>query len=390
VVHDLIAELTERAAGLDAADPLGHWRDAFFVPDPDLAYLDGNSLGMPPQRTLQRVDEVMRGEWGTDLISSWRARWLELPMRVGDRLAPLIGAEPGEVIVHDSTTINLYQLIRAGLKLRPDRRVIAVDPSDFPTDRYVVDAIARADGLEVRAGFDDLDDVAVVVRSMVDYRTAEITDVATEARRAREAGALVVWDLSHAAGLTHVGVHEVGIELAVGCTYKFLNGGPGAPAFTYVARHLVEQIDEPFHGWFAETDQFAMGPEFRPRADIGRMLVGTPGILGLVAADCGIAVSADAGIDAIRAKSIELGRFGIECCDALGLTSSTPRDDARRGGHVCVHHPDAERIVATMATDRNVLADFRKPDVVRLGCSPLTTRFVDVVRATAAVAELGA
>lgn len=383
----MISELEERAVELDAADPLARWRDEFFVPDPELAYLDGNSLGMPPRRTLDRVDEVMRGEWGTDLISSWRARWLELPTRVGDRLAPLIGAREGEVVVHDSTTINLYQLVRAGLQLRRDRRVIAIDPADFPTDRYVVDAIAGADGLEVRPGFDELDDVAVVVRSMVDYRSAEIVDVATEAARARAAGALVVWDLSHAAGVVPVDVHGNGIDLAVGCTYKFLNGGPGAPAFTYVAKQLIEEIDEPFHGWFANADQFVMGPEFRPRDDIGRMLVGTPGILGLAAAECGIAVSAEAGIDAIRAKSIELGRFGLECCDALGLETSTPRDDERRGGHLCVHRPDAERIVAAMAAERKVLADFRKPDVVRLGCSPLTTRFGDVVRATVAVAQ---
>ena len=377
----------ERAAALDAADPLAGWRDEFHIVDPDLAYLDGNSLGMPPKRTLQRVDQVMREEWAGGLIRSWAAHWLDLPTRVGDLLAPVIGAEPGEIAVHDSTSVDLYQLIRAALRLRPDRRVIAIDPADFPTDRYIVDAIAAADRYEVRAGFDRLDDVAVAVRSVVDYRTAEITDVAAEAARARDAGALVVWDLSHAAGLLPVRAHEVGIELAVGCTYKFLNGGPGAPAFTFVARHLIEQIDEPFHGWWANRDMFTMGPEFRARPDIGRVLIGTPGILSLVAAECGISVTAEAGIDAIRAKSIELGRFGIECCDSLGLSTSTPRDDARRGGHLCVHHPDAQAIVETMATERGVLADFREPDVVRLGCSPLTTRFADVARAAAAVVQ---
>ncbi len=199
---------------------------------------------------------------------------------------------------------------------------------------------------------------------------------------------MVVWDLSHAAGLHPVGLNTAGAQLAVGCTYKFLNGGPGAPAFTYVADDLITELDEPFHGWFAQTDQFAMGPTFQPRRDIGRILVGTPSMLGLVGAQCGIEVSAEAGIEAIRAKSIELGRFGLECCDALGLATTTPRDDHRRGGHLCINHPDAREVTTRLDTEHGVLADFREPDVIRLGCSPLTTRFTDVARATLAVAEL--
>jgi kynureninase len=381
-------DLRQRAAELDRDDPLAGWRDQFHIPNPTLAYLDGNSLGMPPRRTLERVDAVMRGDWATGLIRSW-GHWVDLPQRVGDRLAPLIGAGPGEVVVHDSTTVNLYQLVRAALRLRPDRSVICVDAGDFPTDRYVVDAIATADGLTVRSGFDRLDDVAVVVRSMIDYRSAEIVDLAAETERAHAAGALVVWDLSHAAGLHPVGLRSAGAQLAVGCTYKFLNGSPGAPAFTYVARELIEQIDEPFHGWFARADQFAMGATFDPRPDIGRMLAGTPGILGLVAAEAGIEVTAEAGIDAIRAKSIELGRFALECCDRLALESATPRDDDRRGGHVCVNHPDAQRITERLAGEHDVLADFREPDVIRLGLSPLTTRFGDVATAATAIASLG-
>lgn len=381
-------DLQRRADELDRDDPLGGWRDQFHIPNPTLAYLDGNSLGMPPRRTLERVDAVMRGDWATDLIRSWE-HWVDLPQRVGDRLAPLIGAGAGEVVVHDSTTVNLYQIIRAALRLRPDRSVLCVDPGDFPTDRYVVDAIATSDGLTVRPGFDRLEDVAVVVRSMIDYRSAEIVDLAAETGRARAAGALVVWDLSHAAGLHPVGLGAAGAQLAVGCTYKFLNGGPGAPAFTYVARELIAQIDEPFHGWFARAEQFGMGAGFEPRTDIGRMLAGTPGILGLVAAEAGIEVTAEAGIESIRAKSIELGRFALECCDRLGLVSATPRDDDRRGGHVCVNHPDARSITATLAADHDVLADFREPDVIRLGLSPLTTRFGDVAAAAAAIASLG-
>lgn len=386
---DATAHLLDRARELDQVDPLARMRDEFFVPDPRLSYLDGNSLGMPPRRTLERVDALMREQWGRDLIRSWD-HWVDLPRQVGDLLAPLVGARPGEVVVHDSTTVNLYQLVRAALRLRPGRHVIAVDPSDFPTDRYVVDAIARADGLHVRSGFDDLDDVAVVVRSMIDYRTAEITDLAIETARARDAGALVVWDLSHAAGLHPVGLQDAGAELAVGCTYKFLNGGPGSPAFSYVATELIDQVDEPFHGWFARADQFTMGPDFVPRDDVGRLLVGTPGILGLVGAQCGIEVTTEAGIAPIRAKSVELGRFGLECCDALGLVTSTPRDDDRRGGHVCVHHPAAEVVTRRLADERRVLADFREPDVIRLGCAPLTTRYVDVATAAIAIADLTA
>ncbi len=387
MTDDAIARLLREADDLDRDDPLRHWRDEFHVADPELAYLDGNSLGMPPKRTLTAVDAVMRDDWATGLISSW-GHWLDLPQRVGATLAPLIGARPGEVAVHDSTTVNLYQLIRAALRLRPDRSVIAIDAGDFPTDRYVVDAIAAADGSTVRRGFDDLSDVAVVVRSMIDYRSAEVVDLAAETARAHDAGALVVWDLSHAAGLHPVGLRAAGAQLAVGCTYKFLNGGPGAPAFTYVAQELINELDEPFHGWFAQRDQFEMGDEFSPRPDIGRVLAGTPGILGLVAAQAGIEVTAEAGIDAIRAKSIELGRFALACCDDLGLASSTPRDDERRGGHVCVNHPQARELTGALADQHRVLADFREPDVIRLGLSPLTTRFRDVARAVTAIAAM--
>lgn len=380
-------DLLQRAEELDAADPLARWRDEFHVADPELAYLDGNSLGMPPRRTFDAVATVMRDAWGRDLIRSWD-HWVDLPRQVGDLLAPLIGASPGEVIVHDSVTVDLYQLLRAALRLRPDRRVIAIDPGDFPTDRYVVDGIAAADGLEVRAGFDRLDDVAVAVRSMIDYRSAEVVDIVAEQARADAAGALVIWDLSHAAGVHPVGLGAAGAQLAVGCTYKFLNGGPGAPAFAYVASGLIERIANPIQGWWSQDDMFRMGPVYEPRPDIARLQLGTPSILALTAARCGIEVTAEAGIDAIRAKSVELGRFGIECCDALGLRTSTPRDDARRGGHLCVHEPDAKVLTRRLVDERDVLADFREPDVVRLGCSPLTTRFRDVARATVAVAEL--
>lgn len=380
-------DLLMRAAALDATDPLARWRDEFVVADPELAYLDGNSLGMPPRRTLERVATVMREAWGRDLIRSWD-HCADLPRQVGDQLAPVIGAGPGEVLVHDSVTVNLYQVVRAALALRPERSVIAIDPGDFPTDRYVVDGIARASGLTVRAGFEQLDDVAVAVRSMIDYRSAEIVDIAAETERAGAAGALVIWDLSHAAGVHPVGLRAAGAQLAVGCTYKFLNGGPGAPAFVYVASELIAQIDNPIQGWWSQHDMFRMGPDYEARPDIGRLQLGTPSIVALTGAQCGIEVTAEAGIDAIRTKSVELGRFGLLCCDTLDLATSTPRDDDRRGGHVCVHEPDAKALTARLVAERDVLADFREPDVVRLGCSPLTTRYTDVARAAIAIADL--
>jgi kynureninase len=382
----------KRALALDAIDPLAAWRDQFDLTalglaGRDLIYLDGNSLGRTPLRTIERLDAVVRGEWARDLIRSWD-HWLDLPQRVGDRLAPLIGAADGEVAVHDSTSVNLYQVVHGALAMRPDRAVIAIDAHDFPSDRYIVDGIAAATGRTVRHGFDRLDDVAVVVRSMVDYRTAEVVDIATETARATAAGALVIWDLSHAAGVLAVDLHGAGAQLAVGCTYKFLNGGPGAPAFTYVAHELQSLITQPIWGWFSQRDQFAMGPEYQPRPDIGRMLIGTPSILALAAADAGISVSSDAGIDAIAAKATALTGFGIDLCDQWGLSTCTPREASRRGGHISVVHPQARQLCRRLIDECGVIPDFREPDIVRLGMSPLTTRYVDVHDGITAIAEL--
>ncbi|MEX0848131.1 MAG: aminotransferase class V-fold PLP-dependent enzyme [Ilumatobacteraceae bacterium] len=378
--------IRDDALALDAADPLAHWRDEFVIVDPALIYLDGNSLGRTPKRTVERMRDVIEREWAGDLIRSW-SHWIDKPQRVGDMLAPLIGARPGEVAVHDSTTVNLYQLVHGACALRPDRGVLAIDEHDFPSDRYVVDGIAQATGRTVRHGFDQLDDVAVVVRSVVDYRTAEVVDVAAETARAHAAGALIIWDLSHAGGVLAIDLGAAGAQLAVGCTYKFLNGGPGSPAFTYVAADLQATITQPIWGWFSQSDQFAMGPDYLPRTDIGRMLIGTPSILALTGAECGIALTAEAGIDAIAAKSRALTGFAIELCDQLDLTTCTPRDAARRGGHISVVHPDARALTAQLV-EHGVIPDFREPDIVRLGMSPLTTRFVDVFDGLSTLATL--
>ena len=374
------------ATALDEADPLRRWRDEFVAPDPFLVYLDGNSLGRMPHRTMSRLLSVLNDEWMTGLVRSWD-HWIDLPMRVGDRLAPLIGASAGEVVVHDSTTVNLYQLVEAACALRPDRRVIAISSDDFPTDRYVVAGIAKAHGLQVRDDFDHLDDVAVMVRSVVDYRTSEVADVAGETARATASGAVALWDLSHAAGLLAIDLGALGVELAVGCTYKYLNGGPGAPAFSYVARHLQATLSQPIWGWFAQEKQFEMGQTFTPQPDIRRLLLGTPSVLALAAAEEGIAVTAEAGIEAIAAKARDLTGFGLDLCQQLGLKSSTPLDAGRRGGHIAVHHADAHRLVDELG-ERKVITDFRDPDIVRIGCSPLTTRFTDVYDGLTALATL--
>ena len=365
------------ADALDGDDPLATWREQFVVPD-GLVYLDGNSLGMAPRATLERLAAVASREWAEGLIRAWE-HWLDLPTVVGDRLAPVIGAAPGTVVVHDSTTVDLYQLVHAALALRPDRPVITLDQRDFPTDRYVVAGIARATGATVRSGLADLEGVGVVVRSLVDYRTAELADLAGETARARAAGAITVWDLSHAAGAVEVDVATAGVDLAVGCTYKFLNGGPGAPAWSYVAPDLQRTLDQPIWGWFAQRRQFEMGDPFDPQPDVRRLLIGTPPILALAAAEVGIGMVADAGMAAVAAKGRALTTLALECCAERGLESPTPGDPSRRGAHVAVRvgGGHAQEVHAEL-TRRGVLTDVRRPDLIRIGCSALTTRFVDV------------
>lgn len=365
------------AEELDRLDPLAGFRDAFVIPDESLIYLDGNSLGRLPKAARDRIVQVVEDEWATGLIRSWE-HWLDLPRRVGDRLGSIIGSRPGEVVVHDSTSINLYQAVRMALRLRPDRRVIVIDAHEFPTDRFVVEGIADADDLEIRYLADDttFDDVAVVVRSVVDYRTAALCDVRSFTSTVRASGALVIWDLSHAVGAVELDLHALGVDLAVGCTYKFLNGGPGAPAFSFVTTALLDQVTPPIRGWFAHRDQFAMNQDFAPHDDARRLLVGTPHILSLVAAEEGIALTATAGMPAVARKGQDLVDFALRAVDHFGLETSTPR--VAHGCHVAVHHPDAARIVHVLATEYRVVTDVRPPDIIRLGLGPLTTRFTDV------------
>ena len=381
------------ALELDAADPLARWRDEFVIPGAELIYLDGNSLGRTPKRTVAALHRVI-DEWAGDLISSWWEHdWLNLALAVGDDLAPLLGAAPGEVVVHESTTVGIFQQVNVALDLAIEfadvgrRRVIAVAESDFPTDRYVVEGIARLRDVEVRRGLDDLTGVDVVLRSLVDYRTAELTDLAGETERARAAGSITVWDLSHAAGVLELDLPGAGVELAVGCTYKFLNGGPGAPAFVFVSRQIQDRVTQPIWGWFAQHDQFAMERPFDPRPGVGRMLNGTPPVLGLTAAREGVRLSVEAGIGAIAEKARSLTGLGIDLADQFGLDNVTPRDEHRRGGHVAIRRADARQLHDALS-QRGVIIDRRDPDILRFGMSPLTTRYVDVFDAFAILADL--
>ena len=379
------------AEQLDADDPLGRWRDEFVIPDPELIYLDGNSLGRTPKRTVAALRRVVEEQWAGDLIASWWDHgWLDLTLAVGDELAPLLGARPAEVAVHESTTVGIFQLLNVALDLErgggTGHQVIAVDDRDFPTDRYAAEGVARLRGAALRRGLDDLDGVAVVIRSMVDYRTAEIADVANETARAKAAGAVTIWDLSHAAGVLDLDLHALGVDLAVGCTYKFLNGGPGAPAFVYVADHLHDRVVQPIWGWFGQSDQFAMERPFDARPGIGRLLNGTPPVLGLTAAREGIRLTAEAGIATIALKARALTGFAIDLADAHGVATDTPRDASRRGGHVAIRHPEARRLHGALA-ERKVIVDHRDPDVLRFGLSPLTTRFTDVHDAITLLAD---
>lgn len=368
-----------RAQDLDEADPLARVRSEFVIPDDSLVYLDGNSLGRTPKATITRVHHVLENEWAAGLIRSWDS-WLDLPRQIGNRMCDIIGSRFDEVALHDNTTVNLYQGVHIALGLQPERTVIAIGAHEFPTDRYVVEGIARDKNLTVRNLTDDMDlsDVAVVVRSVVDYRTAALCDVRAFTEQCRRAGALVVWDLSHAAGAIEFDVHDLGVDVAVGCTYKFLNGGPGAPAWTFITADLHSRANQPIHGWFAQKEQFAMDRAFDPHDDIRRVLLGTPHILSLVGAEEGIALSARVGMPAIAAKGRALTTFAFDVIDHFALSTSTPRDPHLRGCHVAVHHPDAPRIVRTLAEEHGVIADVRPPDIVRLGLSPLTTRFTDV------------
>jgi kynureninase len=387
------------AAALDAADPLAGFRARFSGTDDDgadrLLYLDGNSLGRMPRDTPAAVSRVVEQQWAEGLVGSW-SDWIGEATRLGDALAAgLLGAGPGEVLVGDSTSVNLFKLLAAGVRARPGRDVVVCSADDFPTDRYIVAGLAADRGLTVRELPAQLDDgpgldtlaaalderVAVVVLSHVAYRSGALADMAAMTRLAHDAGALMLWDLSHSVGSVPVALGAARADLAVGCTYKYLNGGPGAPAFLYVRRDLQDRLRSPIQGWFGQRDQFAMGPVYEPAEGIERFGVGTPPVLGMAAVEVGAGLVAEAGVDRLATKGRALTDLAIALGDAWlaphGVALASPRDGARRGAHVTFAHPHAWQLTQALV-DAGVVPDYRTPHRVRLGPAPLYTRFVDV------------
>jgi len=382
------------ALALDATDPLAPLRDQFALP-PGLIYLDGNSLGMLPKATPARVQEVVQQEWGTGLIRSWNsAGWMTLPQRVGDKIARLVGAGAGELVVADSTSVNLFKVLSAALSITqvdtPKRRRIVSERSNFPTDLYIAEALAAERGFElVLAETDDLaaqldERCAVLMLTHVNYRSGRMHDMAALSHAAHEAGALAIWDLAHSAGAVPVDLHADGADFAVGCGYKYLNGGPGAPAFVWAHPRLAERFWQPLAGWMGHAAPFEFTPGYRPAAGISRYLCGTPAVLSLAALECGVdtvlAAEPLGGMAALRSKSLALTRHFADrvqaTCPDLALVS--PRDDARRGSQVCLAHPEIAYAVIQALIARGVIGDFRAPDILRFGFTPLTLRFVDV------------
>jgi len=393
-----LESLRIEARARDREDPLARYRDEFVVADESLLYLDGNSLGRLPKRAEALAARTVREEWGGRLVRGWNEGWVGASRRLGDKLGRLLGAREGEVLVSDGTSVNLFKLAVAALKAREGRTAIVTDDLNFPSDLYVLDGAARLlgggrrvtvvaarDGIRVPP--EDLEaavgkDTALVSLSHVSYRSGYLHDMEDVTRVAHAAGALVLWDVSHSAGVVPIDLEGSGADLAVGCTYKYLNGGPGAPAFLYVRRALQSVLENPITGWFGRESPFAFAPGFVPAAGAERFLVGTPPVLSLAAAEPGIDLAAEAGVEVARAKSVAMARF-LEGCwrtrlEPLGVTLRSPRESERRGSHLSFGHPEALAIDRALVLDMNVIPDFRPPDVIRFGFAPLWNTFEDL------------
>jgi kynureninase len=395
------------AESLDAADELAGFRDRFVRADHDVVYLDGNSLGPLPVRTQARIAEVVDQEWGIGLVRSWD-KWIQLPRQAGDMVGEhLVGAAPGQVLVCDSVTVNLYKLASAALDYQAGRDVIITDDDNFPTDRYVLQGIAAQRGAELRMIHTDMDQgvsaealaealderTALVSLSHVAYRSGALADMRGLTERIHAVGALALWDLCHSVGAVPVELDASGADLAIGCTYKYVNAGPGAPAFLYVRDGLQDQLRQPIWGWFGQRDQFAMGPGYNPAPGIDAYLTGTPQIVGTVGVEEGARLLGEAGMTRLRAKGTELTRYLIALADELlaplGFAIASPRNDARRGAHVTLRHDDAWQISQALIRE-NVIGDYRTPDRIRLGPAPITSRFVDVWTAIDTLRQIAA
>ena len=390
------------ARRMDRADGLAHYRKRFAGTETDLVYFDGNSLGRPPVSAIERVERFMREDWGGRLIRGWDESWMQLPFEIGDRIGrAVIEAKPGQTVIGDSTTVLLYKLARAAVDAQlardPARREIIVDSDNFPTDRYVLEGIATERGMRLR--WIEVDpasgvtpeqlaeaagpETALVVLSHVAYRSAYLADAPELTRIAHDAGALILWDLCHSAGSVPIKSDLWGFDLAVGCTYKYLNGGPGSPAFAYVRDDLQGVLSQPIQGWMGTADVFRMGPGYTPATGIRRFISGTPPIVGMIAMEETLAMIEEAGIAAVRAKSVALTTFAITVADEwlgpLGVTLASPLDPEERGGHVTLNHP-AMREVTARLWQQDVIPDYRDPGGLRLGLSPLSTSFEEVHR----------
>jgi kynureninase len=401
------ASHASEAAALDAADRLAPLRDEFIGAETSLVYFDGNSLGRPLRRSADRLQRFVHEQWGGRLIRGWDESWMELPFQIGDSLGrSVIGADPGQTVIGDSTTVLLYKLIRAAFDAQraadAARVEIVVDTDNFPTDRYLVEGIATERGGRVRwievdrasgVTADALRDAvgpqtAVVVLSQIAYRSGFLADAPALTRIAHDAGALILWDLCHSAGSVAIEVDEWQVDLAVGCTYKYLNGGPGSPAFAYVAHRHQGALAQPIQGWMGAADVFAMGPEYSPAPGMRRFLSGTPPIVGMLALQDTIALIEDVGMESIREKSIGLTEFAIRLTDdllaPLGVTVASPRRAAGRGGHVTLQHPAMRAVTARLWT-QDVIPDYRDPGGLRIGLSPLSTSYAETLAGMRAV-----
>lgn len=398
----------QAAARLDATDPLAAHRDLFLRgPDDDVvSYLDGNSLGRPLRASADRVDHFVRTAWAGRLIRGWDEEWLDLPITVGDRIGTtVLGAAPGQTVVGDSTTVLLYKLARAGVALRPGRDEVVVDTDNFPTDRYVLEGVADELGLRLRwvesdrrSGVEPADlapvlgeRTALVVLSHVAYRSGHLAPAAALTALTHEAGALALWDLSHSVGSVPLQLDAWGVDLAVGCTYKYLNGGPGSPAFAYVRADHLEGFRQPVQGWLGREDAFAMAAGYVPARGIRRVLSGTPPVLGMLALQDMLDLIGAVGMDAVREKSVRLSGFAQQLTQAwlapLGVDLATPAEPGRRGAHLTLEHPRFRELTPRL-WQQGVVPDFRAPQGLRLGLSPLSTSYAEVLTGVAAVRDL--
>lgn len=382
---------------MDASDPLRPFRDRFDLPE-GMVYLDGNSLGALPKATAARIADVVNREWGQDLIRSWnKNHWIEAPRRLGGKIARLIGAKPHEVVAADSTSINVFKALSAAVQLRPGRTVILSETGNFPTDAYMMQGLARLSGGRIEQKLlpaPDIpaalnDQVAVLLLTQTHYKTGRLHDMAALTRAAHEAGALVIWDLSHSAGALPVDLNGCEADFAVGCGYKYLNGGPGAPAFIFCAERHQDRVFPALSGWLGHADPFAFSDDYQPGAGIDRFQCGTPGILGMAGLECGLDLMLEADMAAIRAKSQALGDLFIALNEERlsGFELASPRDAALRGSQVSIRHAQGYAIMQALIA-RGVIGDFRAPDILRFGITPLYTRYEDVWLAIEALAAI--